>query len=321
MGQRIPGDFRVGAVVISIALAMCALFAAAYTVALGQPLPRHVSLGVVGPGPAGTSIIESLEAAGHHDFEVRDVATRDAGVAAIDDRTVSGVLDVTHSPPQLLISSASDASTARTLTELNRRREGGLVEIVDLHPLPANDPQGLAAFYLTIAATILGFVTTMQLKANIKETTLVRWSVLVAVLSVLGGLTLATVSIVVLHALAAPFAQVWTVLSMQIGVAALFNSAMLVLVRRWAIIPTWGLFIVFGNTSSGGAVAASLLPQPFALLNGVLPAGATVTALHAAAYFPQHQHWHPYLVLTAWLCASAAAMVLGARRLGRTPVG
>ncbi|MGZ6780794.1 MAG: DUF3533 domain-containing protein, partial [Mycobacterium sp.] len=107
--------------------------------------------------------------------------------------------------------------------------------------------------------------------------------------------------------------------SLQIAVAALFNSTMLVLIHRWAIIPTWLMFILLGNTSSGGAVSASLLPQPFRFLNHALPSGATVSAIHSAAYFPHNQRWLPYLVLAVWLLVLLTALIAFSRRLGRSP--
>ena len=117
----------------------------------------------------------------------------------------------------------------------------------------------------------------------------------------------------------APFPELWLLVSLQIAIAALFNSAMLVLMHRWAIIPTWVMFILLGNTSSGGAVSASLLPQPFAFLNHALPAGSAVSAIHSAAYFPDSQRVLPYVVLGGWLVVTLAALVFFSHKLGRSP--
>jgi hypothetical protein len=94
---------------------------------------------------------------------------------------------------------------------------------------------------------------------------------------------------------------------------------MLVLMHRWAIIPTWGVFILLGNTSSGGAVSASLLPQPFAFLNHALPSGATVSAIHSATYFPSDQRTLPFVVLGVWLVATLIALIASSRALQRSP--
>ncbi|AFM16163.1 hypothetical protein Mycch_1361 [Mycolicibacterium chubuense NBB4] len=310
-------EARKVAVVLAIAIAMTSAFAAAYTVALGRPFPRHLPIGVVGEPSA--EILDTLQMRAH-EFDVRTYPSRDAAVAAVDEQEVTAVIDATAAPPQLLVSSASDPSSARALTQLDQRAAGGIpLQIVDLHPLPASDPGGLATFYLVIAATILGFVSMFQLRANVKTLTLTRWLACVAVLTVVGGAALATVSGPILHAVPASFPELWLLVSLQIGVAALFNSTMLILIHRWAIIPTWLVFILLGNTSSGGAVSASLLPQPFAFLNHALPSGATVTAIHSASYFPANQRLLPFLVLAVWLIGALVVLVVVSRRIGRSP--
>ena len=312
-----PPEWRKVATVLAIAIAMASGFAAAYTVALGRPFPHHLPVGLVGAPSA--QLLGELQVR-EHEFDIRTYPTRDAAVAAIDDQQVTAVIDALAAPPELLVSSASDPSSARALTTLDRAAPGpSQLRIVDLHPLPPEDPAGLATFYVVIAATILGFVTMFQLRANVKTLTLGRWLAAVAVLTVVGGLALAVIAGPVLHALRTPVFALWFLLSLQIAVAALFNSTMLMLVHKWAIIPTWLVFILLGNTSSGGAVSASLLPLPFAILNHALPSGATVSAIHSATYFPDHQRVLPFVVLGFWLAANLAVLVVVSRRLGKSP--
>lgn len=99
------------------------------------------------------------------------------------------------------------------------------------------------------------------------------------------------------------------------GVAALMAT----LIGRWAIIPTWLLFVVLGNTSSGGAVAPALLPEPFSFLSRALPSGATVSLLRTSAYFPGAPRLEPALVLTGWAVAAVGGLLIATRVLGRGP--
>lgn len=314
--RAIPLELRKVAAVLGIALVLGASFVAAYTVALGRPVPRHLPVGVV--GDTSSALLAELQQRSQ-EFEPHRYPTRDAAVQAVDRQEITAVIDSTATPPQLLISSASDPSSARVLTQIEQAGGPPALEIVDLNPLPAADPAGLATFYLIIAATILGFVTMFQLRANVKTLTLGRWLGCVAVLAVVGGATLAAVAGPVLGALDTPFPVLWGLVSAQISVAAMFNSAMLVMIHRWAIIPTWLVFILLGNTSSGGAVSATLLPQPFSVLNHALPSGAAVSAIHSATYFPDHQRPGPYLVLAVWLVASTVVLVVASHRLKRSP--
>jgi hypothetical protein len=314
--RAIPLELRKVGAVLGIALVLGASFVAAYTIALGRPVPRHLPVGVV--GDASPQLLADLQQRSH-EFEPYDYPSRAAAVQAVDRQEITAVIDTSAAPPELLISSASDPSSARVLTQIDQADGQPALKIVDLHPLPAADPAGLATFYLIIAATILGFVTMFQLRANVKTLTLGRWLGCLAVLAVVGGATLAAVAGPVLGALSTPFPVLWGLVSVQIGVAAMFNSAMLVMIHRWAIIPTWLVFILLGNTSSGGAVSATLLPQPFSFLNHALPSGAAVSAVHSATYFPDHQRPGPYVVLAVWLIASTAVLLVASRRLQRSP--
>jgi hypothetical protein len=102
---------------------------------------------------------------------------------------------------------------------------------------------------------------------------------------------------------------------------ASFASLAIVLLGRWAIVPTWIFFIVLGNSSSGGAVAPPLLPRPFAIISEWLPSGATVDALPNAIYFGDHQHLQPLAVCAGWAAALLALMVVVSHRLGTSPGG
>lgn len=46
-----------------------------------------------------------------------------------------------------------------------------------------------------------------------------------------------------------------------------FALLMGILIGRWAIVPTYLLFVVLGNSSSRGAVSPPLLPEPFGFLS------------------------------------------------------
>ena len=317
--RRIPLEIRKVATVLAIAIVLASSFAAAYTVALGRPLPRNLPVGVIGSAAATAPFVSALN---HNpdEFDVHAFATRGDAIAAINQQRITAAIDATATPPELLLSSASDPSGTRALIQLDQSQPGRFIlPIVDLHPLPPSDPAGLATFYLVIAATILGFITMFQLRANVKTLTLRRWLLCLAVLAVVGGAALSVVTGPVLGALSTPFPQLWLLTSMQIAVAAAFNSTMLVLIHRWAIIPTWLVFILLGNTSSGGAVSASLLPQPFAFFNHALPSGATVSAIHAATYFPHNQRPLPFIVLGLWLVVCLTALVVASRTLHRSP--
>jgi hypothetical protein len=90
----------------------------------------------------------------------------------------------------------------------------------------------------------------------------------------------------------------------------MFNT----LFGRWAMLPTWGLMVLLGNPSSGGAVSWPLLPSPLGVIGRWLPPGASVNAQHTAVYFPGHQHAFPFLVLAGWALLSCTVFWLWRHR-------
>src|SRR4051812_42128928 len=202
---------------------MGAAFAASYILALGRPLPREVPVGVVATPAATSPVINALQRAAGGGLDRHRYPSLRAAEAAVDRQQVYAIVDESAQPPVVYISSASGASVARVLEQLVQALPHSLaVRLVDLHPLPRTDPQGLSAFYVTIATTIVGFVTVFQLRANAGGIGLRPWLALIAVLAVSAGAVLAAVAGPLLDALNGPYAELWLILSLQTAIAASF---------------------------------------------------------------------------------------------------
>jgi hypothetical protein len=311
-------------VVIALVVTLATLFAVLYSLALGRPTPHHIPAGLVGPSAASPHAVPDLEHALSGSLELRRFAHPRDARRAIRRQEIYTALVLTHRPPRLLVASAASASVARLMEGTVQKvtaAGGPRIQVVDLVPLPASDPNGLTVFYVTLAATIAGFLTTFQLRANAGALSVRAWLALVLLLAVAVGsaLTLATGPLI--GALGGSFVRKWALLSMEVGCSALFNSAMLTVAPRWAVLPTWTLFVLLGNTSSGGAVAPPLLPAFDAFIGRWLPPGAAVEALRSVVYFPNTHPVDQVLVLVAWLVAGLCATLAATRRLGRTPGG
>jgi hypothetical protein len=314
--------YRNALVVVAIAIVMGSVFATAYSLALGRAAPHRIIMGLVGRPAERPALILALDRATHGGLAFRPYRTAAAAEEAIDQQASYAALVLGPGPPRLLVSSASGFSVAEVLekaTQQITQTTSQHVDVVDLHPLPPTDPQGLVSFYMTLAASIVGFVTIFQLRANAPGLGLRAWLAAIAGLAVIGGLALALVADPLIGALRGPFPELWLAFAAEVAVAALFASTMLVVVGRWALIPTWLLFIVLGNTSSGGAVAQALLPPVYAFIGRFLPPGAIVSIVRTAVYFRHHQHLEPFVVQAAWLAGTLAALLISTRKLGREP--
>jgi len=305
------------AIVSALAIAIGSLFMAAYTLALGDPVPHRITTAIVGDAGAHTDVVAEIEQVADGGVDFRAYPSVEAALGAMARQQVYAVLDATSSAPRLYVASASGASVARVFS--NAAAADPRIRIVDTHPLPPSDPAGLDVFYLLIAATILGFLTVFQVRANAPGLPLRSWTVFLLSFALVASLALALLAGPLLHRLPLPVLESWGILALQVVTVAAFASTMAVLIGPWAIVPTYLLFIVLGNTSSGGAVAPPLLPGLFATLSQWLPSGVAVTALRNAVYFPSAQHVRPVVVLAVWAIAMVAAMVVVSHRRRASP--
>ena len=300
-----------------IAVVMGSLFVASYSLALGDPVPHHIDTAIVGDADTHSSTVDAVQHVADDALVFHDYASVPAALHAIDEQNVYAALDLTSPTPTLYVASAAGASVARVLDQVAIADPA--VRVVDTHPLGTHDPNGVEIFYLMLVATIVGFITVFQVGANAGAMSVRRWTGFVAGLAVGASLVFTLVDGLLLRRLTLPLWETWGILALHILAVASFCSLMVMLIGRWAIVPTWLLFVVLGNSSSGGAVAPPLLPTPFAFVSQWLPSGATVTALRNAIYFPTWQHIQPIAVLATWAVVLFAAMVVVSHRLGKSP--
>lgn len=311
--------------IVLIAFAMGSLFVVSYIDALGRPTARRITTGVVGSTPRQQTFIDALQKTANKGLILKRYPTRQAAEDAMAREELYATLIFDPRAPDavaVLLSSASGPSVTRLLSvALPTAGAAARFSVLtkDLHPLPSEDPSGLAVFYITLGATILGFVTTFQLRANARPLPLPPWLAFTGGLAIIGSLLLVLVVTEVLDALSAPLFESWGILALQMITASAVAALMSVLIGKWAILPTWLLFVVLGNTSSGGAVAPALLPEPFRFLSRALPTGATVSFLRTSAYFPSASRLEPLLVLISWAVLSVAGLLIFSRLRHRGP--
>ncbi|WP_066041380.1 ABC transporter permease [Herbiconiux solani] len=322
--RRVVSGPNKPALVVSLLVSLfAALFVTSYSLAMGNPQPHDVPIGVVSQSVTPTSLDQSLQSVTGTSFDVRSFPDEQSARDAIEQQDIyAAVVDEAGTTAQLLISSASGASVAR-LIESDATQLGTSLDVTftvtDLNPLSPSDPGGLVLFYLALASTIIGFVGAIQTRVNAGGLTLggeLAWD---AGRAVLVGLVVTLTAGPVLRFESFPFLPVWGVLSTSVFIAgAVYSFFRVVIGGKWALLPTWILFILISNPSSGGAVAPQLLPPFYEFMGRWLPTGATVRALRDLTYFPDAWHAEPYLVLGAWLVGSTAAFVI-ARRIKYGP--
>jgi hypothetical protein len=272
VGLLTRSPYRPAIVIAATAIVMGSLFVISYSLALGRPAPHEISAALVGrPSPANRALLDDIEHQLNSTLRLHGYSSETSARQAILHQRVYVAVILTHSPPQMLLASAAGASVARVLREAAQAgatEAGRSLRVEDVRPLPPNDPQGLVAFYVTLASTVLGFVSIFQLRAHARGLSIRAWLGFTGSLALVAGLILALLAGPVMGSLHGMVVELWLILALEIAAAALFNSTMLVLVGNWAIVPTWLTFVVLGNTSSGGAVLCIRRPLALSRSNG-----------------------------------------------------
>lgn len=310
------------AIVVTLILTVVAgIFVGSYSLAMADPQPRGVVVGVVEGGPNSARIENAINAQGDETFTVREYATEKQASADLDEQKIYGIFAPQENGSlRLEVSSASGASVSKLLEQralLLSNQIGVPISVTDVHPLSSRDPSGIALFYIALAAVIIGFSGAVQLRVNatkIGVRAMLWWDV---VRSALGGGSIIFVTSILLHILpiSPSLLIVWVVLfAAMLASGWTYSFFRVFFGGRWALLPTWLIFVVIANPSSGGAVSPQLLPPLYEFMGRWMPTGATVEAVRNAVYFPNHQHAEPFLVLAIWILVVFILFVVTYRR-------
>ncbi|MFI6352751.1 ABC transporter permease [Streptomyces sp. NPDC050743] len=317
--------FLPATVLLVLIAAAAGLFAGSYTYAMANPTPHHIPIAMTGAydRPTARRFIGGMDQALDASLKLHPYGGREAAVRAVNQQKVFAVVEAPAGGRAIAldVSGASGSTVAQVLTEAAvkvGKATGTPVAIRDLKPLQKGDPRGLAIFYISLAAVIVGMVGSIQLSVHARALNPLERIAVTACYALLGGFTIAAVVDWWLGALKLPFVQSWLILALTMFVTGMVFTMFNTLFGRWAMLPTWGLLVMLGNPSSGGAVSWPLLPSPLGTIGRWLPPGASVNAQHTAVYFPGHQHAFPFLVLAGWAVVSCAVFLIWR---GRHPGG
>ncbi|MFJ2771721.1 ABC transporter permease [Streptomyces sp. NPDC087300] len=304
--------FLPATVLVFILAAAAGLFAGSYTYSMANPTPHRIPTAVVGAQDTarGKAFLGGMEKALNASLEVRGYDSMAAARRGVDEQAVFAIVGAGPGDKVTFdVSGASGASVAQVLAETAPKvgaEVGVPVTVKDVKPLQEGDPRGLAIFYISLAAVIIGFVGAIQLSVHARGLNPAERIGFTALYALLGAFVIAAVVDWWLGAVDLPFVESWLILALTMFTSGMVFTMFNTLFGRWAMIPTWGLMVLLGNPSSGGAVSWPLLPSVLGHIGRWLPPGASVNAQHTAVYFGGHQHVFPFLVLAGWALLSSA---------------
>jgi hypothetical protein len=305
------------AIVLVPATVLMVAFAFFYVGALHDPTPHNVPIAVVGP-PAVTAQLNSLPG---DPLDARQASSRADALSQIDDREIYGAYEAGTN--RLFVASAANRSTAvaleATFNRIAAAQRRPAVRVTDVKPLPPKDPNGTAAFYAVIAWMFGGYIasTLIGLVGSPRSTSRRRASARIGALAafgIVGGI----LSVVILRASFGVFSGHVVAMS-AIAALTIFASGAATAGIQAALGPAGtGLvilvFVILGNSASGGPFARPLLPGLWRTIGGVLPPGASVDLSRSALFFDGARIAGPILVLVAWIVlGTLLALLLGGR--------
>jgi hypothetical protein len=305
------------ALVLLPALVLMLAFAFFYVGAFHQPTPHHVPVAVVGP-PAVAAQLSRLPS---EPLEARPTSSRAYALSQIDDRQVYGAYEAATN--RLFVASAANPATAialeRTFDRVAAAQGRSAVRVTDVKPLPPSDPNGTAAFYAVIAwvfggyigATLIGLIgsprSSSRRRAAARIGALAGFAIVAGILSVL--MLRATFDLFSGHVVAL----------CEIGALTIFASGAATAGIQAAAGPAGTgliilIFVILGNSASGGPFARPLLPGLWRTIGGVLPPGAGVDLARSTLYFGGERITGSILDLVAWAgVGTLLAVALGGR--------
>ena len=305
--------------VLAPALILMLAFAFFYVGAFREPTPHHVPVAVVGP-PAVAAQLSSLPG---EPLDAHPASSRADALSQIDDRRVYGAYETATN--RLFVASAANRATAVALETTFDRAAAvqgrPAVRVTDVKPLPLSDPNGTAAFYAVIAWVFGGYIgaTLIGLLGSPRSSSRRRAAARIGALAgfaVVAGI----LSVIMLRASFDTFSGhvigLWA-----IGALTIFASGAATAGIQAAAGPAGtGLvilvFVILGNSASGGPFARPLLPGLWRTIGGVLPPGASVDLARSALFFDGARITGPILVLVAWaVLGTALALALGGRMM------
>ena len=305
------------ALVLAPALVLMLAFAFFYVGAFHEPTPHHVAVAVVGP-PAAAVQLNRLAG---DPLDARQASSRPAALSQIDDREVYGAYEAATN--RLFVASAANRATAvaleATFNRVAAAQRRPAVRVTDVKPLPRADPNGTSAFYAVIAWVFGGYIgaTLIGLIGSPRSSSRRRAAARIGALAgfaIVAGI----LSVVMLRASFDAFSGHVVALS-AIGALTIFASGAATAGIQAAAGPAGtGLvilvFVILGNSASGGPFARPLLPGLWRTIGGLLPPGASVDLARSALFFDGARIAGPIVVLVVWAAlGTVLALALGGR--------
>ncbi|HEX7263706.1 MAG TPA: hypothetical protein VF383_05965 [Candidatus Dormibacteraeota bacterium] len=281
--------------------------------AIQNPKPHDITVGLVGPPPAVQQIESSFGTAAPGAFHFTAYASEQDARAALDARTVDGVVLLGTSPKIVVAGAAGDAATGVITTAFTNAftAQGAAVTVETVHPFAGGDAHGLVLFFVVVAALIATLVAQVLLSTTAKDAAIGLRLAFIVVFGALVGLTGMGTAAWIVGGYGDGF---WAAAGL-VGLASAAVGAVIAgsarLLGPAGIALSALVVVILDLVSSGGPVGSQLLPDFYRWLAPWMPAGQLYEAMRGALFFGGTALAVPIAVLAGWLVAGLVLMGLG----------
>ena len=287
--------------------------------AIRSPQPHDIPVGLVGAAPAVQQISTSFGANAPGAFQFTTYASEQDARAALDDRTVDGVL-VLGSGTLIVAGAAGDGATGVITAAFTNafKAQGNALTVQTVHPLPSGDAHGLILFFVVVATLISTLASQAILFATVRSIGLGLRVGFIAVYGVLVGLTAMGMATWIAGGYGDGF---WSAAAL-VALASMAFGAMVGGLARLLGPPGIGLaalLMLLSLVSSGGPVGSQLLPDFYRALAPWTIANEVYGALKGALFFGGAALAVPIAVMAGWLVVGLALTWLGGLAAARRP--
>lgn len=309
----------VGAILFQLA------FVASFIGAEARPVLREATIGLVGNPPA---VADSVGGAGASTVSYQPFAGLAAARQAVRNGELPAALAVSGGHETLLVADAAGLTLTAAIEQEATAQAAAAhhsLAVVDVRPLPPDDPGGIGTFLLVLGWVIgsyLGMILLTRVlgpkAGGLRGTaTLAVWAALYAVAS--AGLGVVLVDPLLDRITGHPWALLGAG-SLIVFAVAMSTRALMSLFGMAGIAVAIVVFVVLGNPSAGGSVPNQMLTTGFRFLADVLPNHAGTSLLHGIQYYGGHRLGHPILVLSLYAVIATAVCFAQSYRRTRATV-
>ena len=282
--------------------------------AISDPRPHDIPVGLVGPDAAVQRLTGAFASAAPGAFQFTSYPSEEAGRAALDSRSVDGLLLLGPAGSRLVVAGAAGDGVTGVMTAAFTnvsRGQGGDLTVETVHPFASGDPHGLILFFVVVAIVIATLAT--QVLLGIARGT-AGFGTRLAVAIVFAGLA-APIGMGTAAWIAGGFGPGFWQATGLVALASLAVGVVVAGCVRLLGAPGLALavlvVVLLDLVSSGGPVGPRLLPDFYRWLAGGMPAGQLYDALRGSLYFGGASIGNAVLVLLAWLAGGLILLLLG----------